>query len=295
MKLLIIDKWLHHKNKIGLDLMLKYIETNKLVANFSYYYGTVNDLKRNIWNVVYSPATPIQTQLFPNTKFIFGPHFSVFPNQMLSIIKNRHKNSIYIQPSEWAKEIWKNMGAESILPIVAQPFAVDIDTFCPLNVLANRNKIIIYYKRRSRDELNVLENYLREKNITYKLFNYVEKYEEAEYISTLQTAKFMIVLDAHESQGFALQEAMACGVPLLVWNSTSMNQEVGANHPNLPSTSIPYWNENCGEVFYKWGEFERAFNIFLKNIKSEKYNPRQFVIDELSTKPCSERFIKLLN
>ena len=79
---------------------------------------------------------------------------------------------------------------------------------------------------------------------------------------------------------------------MLVWNSTSMSQEVGGNYPDIPSTTIPYWNEKCGEVFYKWDEFEKTFNIFLKNIKSAKFKPRQFILDELSTKPCAEKFLK---
>ena len=100
----------------------------------------------------------------------------------------------------------------------------------------------------------------------------------------------MIVLDAHESQGFAIQEALACDVPLLVWDATSMNQEEGAGHPDLPSTSVPYWNEKCGEVFTKWAGFENKFNLFLQNIKNDNYEPRKFIINELSVKPCSVRF-----
>lgn len=294
MKLLIVDKWLHHKNKIGLNLMLEYIKRNNLIENFVYYYGTANDLKNNKWDVVFSPATPIQTNKFPKTKFIFGPHFSVFPNQMLTLIKNQYKNAVYIQPSNWCTEIWKSMGAETILPIITQPFAVDTEKFVSLDLLTKRNKIMIYYKRRTETELNVLENFLREKKLDYKLFNYVEKYEEEDYLTTLQTAKFMIVLDAHESQGFALQEAMACNVPLLVWSVTSMNQEIGANHPDFTATTIPYWSDKCGEVFYKWEEFEKIFNVFLKNIKNEKYKPRQFILETLSEKQCSMQFLKLI-
>ena len=294
MKLLIIEKWLHHKNHLGLDLMLQHILQNN---DISYKYGTVNDLNPDNVDVVYSPATPINTALFPNITFIFGPHFSVFPNKMLSIINNIHRNCIYIQPSEWCVNIWGNMGVEQILPLKMMPFPVNTELFKPiLDEKNKKNKVFIYFKRRNESELNILENYLRERKIQYEVFDYVKKYEENDYLKTLQEAKFGIVLGSHESQGFALQEAMACNVPLIVWNVTNMNQEVGSNHPSLPATSIPYWDERCGEYFTKWEQWENWFNVFLKNIKTgEKYKPREFIMENLSTVPCAERFMKLLN
>jgi hypothetical protein len=38
-------------------------------------------------------------------------------------------------------------------------------------------------------------------------------------------------------------------VPLLVWNVSSMNQEQNSSYNNIPATTIPYWNESCGEYF----------------------------------------------
>jgi glycosyltransferase involved in cell wall biosynthesis len=189
------------------------------------------------------------------------------------------------------------MGVEQILPLKMMPFPVNTELFKPiLDEKNKKNKVFIYFKRRNESELNILENYLRERKIQYEVFDYVKKYEENDYLKTLQEAKFGIVLGSHESQGFALQEAMACNVPLIVWNVTNMNQEVGSNHPSLPATSIPYWDERCGEYFTKWEEWENCFNVFLKNIKTgEKYKPREFIMENLSTVPCAERFMKLLN
>ena len=78
-------------------------------------------------------------------------------------------------------------------------------------------------------------------------------------------------LDAHESQGFALQEALSCNVPLFVWNITSMRQEYGSSYNDIPATTIPYWDERCGEYFYNINELEDKFNLFLS--KLETYKP----------------------
>ena len=121
----------------------------------------------------------------------------------------------------------------------------------------------------------------------------MHKYNETEYLNCLQNAKYGIWLDAHESQGFALQEALSCNVPLLVWNVSSLNQDVGSNYPNFPATTLSYWNDNCGEVFYNYHEFLNKFNSFISNLNT--YTPRQFILDNLSIKKCEEKFIDLIN
>ena len=98
--------------------------------------------------------------------------------------------------------------------------------------------MFVYFKRRKPSELQVLENTLIERKINYKVFDYVKRYEEEDYLEYLKKAKYGIILDAHESQGFAIEEAMSCNVPLLVWNATSMAQEDGINYPPYPAKLI---------------------------------------------------------
>ena len=107
-----------------------------------------------------------------------------------------------------------------------------------------------------------------------------------------KNSKYGIILDAHESQGFAIEEALSCDVPLLVWNVTSMNQEEGSNYLNIPATSIPYWDERCGEYFYNKDQFEKTYNKFINKLNT--YKPREFVIENLSVKKCAEIFKNLL-
>jgi hypothetical protein len=287
MKLLILSGSLHHKNKIGLEMILNHID-NTVLTEISW------NNRENIdsYDIIYSSSEPIDTSKYPDKKFIFGPHFSVFPTQKLKQINNVHKNSIYIQPSEWVVELWKNMHASIYLPIKQLPFPVDIFKFSPIDNI-ERSKVFIYFKRRKPDELEFIKNELMKRNIEYRIFDYVKRYDEIEYIKYLQESKFGIILDAHESQGFAIEEALSCNVPLLVWNTKYMSQEHGANYPDIPCTTIPYWDERCGEYFYESHEFEKKFDTFIN--KLERYEPRKYIEENLSIEKCSEKFLDLLN
>ena len=275
---LIINSSLHHKNKIGIEKILSYLKWN-------YKYGTEQDIIN--FDIIFSPGLPIDVSKYPNKKFIFGPHFSVFPNNNLLIINNnKYNNSIYIQPSKWATDVWKNMGADKILPIKTLSFPVDINKFINSNKICN--KVFIYFKRRKPEELEFIKKYLNKKNIDYKIFDYVKRYDETEYINYLQESKYGIILDAHESQGFAIQEALSCNVPLLVWNTKYMSQEYGGNYSDIPCSTIPYWDETCGDYFYEKEDFEKTFDIFIN--KLDTYKPRQFILENLSVEKCAERF-----
>jgi len=282
MKTLIIG-WFHHKNKLGLEMVLKNL-------NFPYKWGgTINDIKD--YELIFMPDNPIDTSLFPNKKFIFGNHFSVFPTSKLLYIKNTKKNSIYIQPSDWAVRVWKDMGAENVIPVKTLPFAVDTEKFKPVET--EKNKVFIYFKSRKESELSLLGNFLKQQNIDYKIFDYRKKYKEEEYIEYLKKSKYGIWLGRHESQGFALQEALSMNVPLLVWDVTSMNQEEGYVYDDIPATVISYWNKSCGEYFFKADELKPKYEEFIS--KLDTYKPRQFILDNLSVRKCSEILTNLIS
>jgi hypothetical protein len=287
MKVLFIKEGIHPKN-LNFILNCKIIE-----CTFVNRVNEINNLNIPDYDVVYSPCEPIDVSKYPNTKFIFGPHFSVFPHKNhMDIIRN-NKNVVYIQPSEWAAQVWINNPLCNNINIKSFAFGVETEKFCEKIHIENRNKVFIYFKRRKPQELIAILNMLKNKNIEFKIFDYVSRYSEEDYITYLQNSKYGIWLDAHESQGFALEEALSCNVPLLVWSVTSMNQEEGMNYKDLPATTIPYWDERCGEYFYNTSELEETFNKFLSKI--ETYKPREYVLNNLSFDVCEEKFINLLN
>jgi hypothetical protein len=281
MKILILSSSFHIKNKNGIIAVLNYLK-------WQYHFGNINDI--NNYDIIYSPGEPIDASKYPTKKFIFGPQFSVFPDNKMNIINNKYNNSVYIQPSKWAADVWINMGIKHI-PVLPLPFPVDTYKF---NVKENTpmDKVFVYFKRRKPSELHLLELFLKTKNITYRIFDYVKKYQEEDYLNYLQHSKFGIILDAHESQGFAIEEAMSCNVPLLVWNTRTMNQEFRSSYNEVPCTSIPYWDEICGEYFYDINELEEKYNTFIG--KLDQYQPRQFILENLSVEKCAKKMETLI-
>ena len=273
--------WLHHKN---MNALMKY-KGIELVR--------VHDLPGSLegFDIVYCPSTCVDVSLYPGVRFIFGPHFSVYPNEtQMSLIRG----SVYIQPSLWTVDCWKRYDCCRGIDINVLPFGVDTDLFRPSEGAEGgvlKENVVVYFKRRKPGELQYIENVLRFYRIPYKVFVY-GSYSEAEYMEYLKGAKFGIWLDAHESQGFALEEALSMNVPLLVWNVRVMSQEYGSSYPDVPATTIPYWDESCGEVVYDWWDFTDVYSRFLSKLDS--YRPRDFVIKELSIEVCEKRFLDFI-
>jgi hypothetical protein len=276
---------MHAKNK---NALLNYKNINLYIIN----HTNIDSIDLAKFDCVYSPSQTIDVKKYPNTKFIFGPHFSVFPeSHHMNIIQCL--NTIYVQPSEWANNVWKYHPNCKNIRIETLPFGVDVNKFNEIKPIDQRNEVILYYKNRHPDELSNILNFLKSRNINPKIFSYKTRYDENDYINCLHNAKFCIWLDAHESQGFALEEALSCNVPLLVWNVTLLNQEYGSNYPSLPATTIPYWDNRCGEYFTKLNELETTFNKFITNLS--EYKPREYILENISIERCEEKFINIVN
>jgi len=284
MKILFIKSFVHIKN-FNFILKCKNIQfTIVNNINDAYNYNFED------FDCVYSPSDAIDVLKYPNTKFIFGPQFSIFPDERLNIIKST--NSVYNLLSDWVINKWSSFEYCNNLKLIKLPFGVDTEKFNYIKPIQERTKVFVYFKRRNPSELNYLLIFLQRKNIEIKVFNYISGYSEEVYLDYLQNSKYGIWLDAHESQGFALQEALSCDVPLLVWNVSSMNQEQNSSYNNIPATTIPYWNESCGEYFYNEEELENTYNLFIS--KLDTYKPREFILENLSVETCENKLINFI-
>lgn len=279
MKVHIADKY-HHKNQFFLEYLCK---------------NYVTQTSFNDADFIFSAASFFPIQNYPNKKFILGPHFSVFPDRKTEKFNNKYNNAVYIQPSEPFKKVWTNGFAFNKMDIVAMPFGVDHNKFAP-KPDAIRDTVIIYHKNRNPNDMSILTRFMEYKNIKYVLFDYKKKYHEKDYLNTLQKCKYGVWLGAHESQGFALQEALSCDVPLFVWNITQMKQEWSNRHKyrnvSSPVTSTPYWDKSCGMSFLDAIDLEETFDLFIE--KLPEFTPRKFILENLSLDVVAEKWMEFL-
>lgn len=283
MKILLIGFY-HHKNEQALLTAIKLLGWTRV--------HTINDA-----DIVMSANQYVDIAKYPNKKFIFGPHFSVFPNDVVKQFNNIYKNAIYIQPSKPTINTWLNEFKYTTLPVHCYSFGVDTKKFTEMKPITERKQVFVYYKSRKPEELCIVTDFLRERDIDFVLFDYNKKYSESTFLETLRNSKYGIWIGRHESQGFALQEALSCNVPLLVWNVRLRVQEYGKenDYKNItsPVTSIPYWDEQCGQVFYEQNELESAYMRFLQ--KLHEYKPREFVLDNLSMEKRARALNELIS
>jgi hypothetical protein len=296
MKVLFVDNYVHHKNKKAFFLMCKSKDIECVTST------SPEDFQKE-WDFVLVPSQYIPPQAFPKAKSImYGPQNFVFVNAQWKKGKTEFPaHCFYNLLSNWVIEVQEEFGGLS-LPAKALPFAVDVERFQPLDPPVEKiYDCFIYIKQRSQEDVKYVISKVQEQNLRYKVIVYGQ-YNEEDYIQTLHTSKFGIWVGQHESQGFAVEEALSCNVPLLVFNVTSMFNEYNEKNQiaytneigvyKLKATSIPYWDETCGLVFTERNEFPILLNRMLSIYTT--FSPRTYILKTLSPEVCMDRLLKEL-
>ena len=197
-----------------------------------------------------------------------------------------------------------------------------------LNERDKSKKIFVYFKNVSSTKLDdilnrLFESFKEELNgHTCMVFQY-GLYTEEEYRTYVSQCKFGIWVGSHESQGFALQEALSCNCPLFVYDVNLLDEcttlangiekflwwencEKNGIDPKIMeeigATSAPYFDDRCGVIFKtdkKLGEEANynnmvwSFSRFLRNVGT--YEPRKYVLEELSVDKFYRRICGIMN
>ena len=258
----------HHKNEIGFKLMAKEVNAEIIESE-----------DKNIWketfDLIWIPQGFYHSLEFPNTtRILYGPHNFVLPNEpWIYNFEPPFSNSIYTALSPWVIELYNN-SHKLCIPLKALPFPVDVETFKPIEPKIYEYDCLIYFKNRLKSHLIYIEDILKENNINYKTIIY-GTYKEEVYKELLNKVKFVIWIGCHESQGFALEEALSMNVPLLVYDVQSLHDEINSygeetykdNKQELKATTCSYWDDRCGIRFTDVNTFETKLEEMKKDYK----------------------------
>ena len=256
----------------------------------------MNRIKQDDYELLVAPITYIDPSIIPaRVKTIIGPQLYVFPSGPTvgpydSSFENRY---VITCLSEWVGTMWHTC-CSLRFPTVSLPTGVETNRFIPGNV--HRDCFILYLKDRPFEDIRIVNEAVKSIPLPCVTFVY-GSYNESDYFNALQRAQFMIVVGRHESQGYALQEAMSCNVPLLVWDVSSMYQEYVRNRQvyaprgiPLLATAVPWWSDECGIRIWNGDDLPRAIERMMTEWSN--FTPRNYVVQNLSDEACMRRWLK---
>jgi GR25 family glycosyltransferase involved in LPS biosynthesis len=247
----------------------------------------------------------INPEDFPDVKIVYSNKFLVFPEDILTSPYNEKlkNNCCYNTLANWNTIVHKEMFENFLMDFVELPYGIDVDTFQPVkNINEKTHDCLIYFKDRDPQLLEDAIKTLKNRGLSYLIIHY-RHYQEYDYKDHLDRCKFMIVIGRHESQGFAIEEAMAKNIPLLVLDCESMYDEVTygekvyekhkQNNKNLLATAVPYWSNECGIKITKIDELNKSLDVMTENL--ETYRPRDYILKTLTDSICMERILNYFN
>jgi len=205
----------------------------------------------------------------------------------------------YLQHSKWANDVYKPYFGERC---TVWPVGIDSDEWKPTKREGEQVDILIYDKLRWDREQRIMDlmlpikRELAQRGLTYLEISY-GRYREAEYRHALSRCRAMIFLCEHESQGLAYQEALSSGVPILAWDQgwcLDPNRFEWGD-PEIPATSVPYFDERCGNTFRNFKEFETKLEEFIARLGTADLNPREYILQHLTLEKCAQNFVRIVN
>lgn len=296
MKFYICDPGAHHKNVEAMRNMMIY---NKIE------YVCCSDLSKldDSFDVALCSTVFFPPHLFPpRCKVIYGPQFFVFPNKGHSIYRYTYDPArfFYNTLSMWNLAVHKRVGSELTLTFAAIPMGLSMDTLSEVPPLAERKKVMVYFKHRHPSTLEAVKQFLKARDVEYYLIEY-GSYKDTDFKYQLKDSRFVIWIGSHESQGFAFQETQASNVPILLWDVTSMRDEFVGRSPygppsgsadDLAATTANCWSDECGIRFYKIEELAAAYENMIKRLA--EFSPRKTVGANLSLSAAYNNLLRTI-
>jgi hypothetical protein len=207
----------------------------------------------------------------------------------------------YLQHSEWANNLYiPYYGADRC---ALWPAGIDTEKWSPAGQSTKKFDLLVYNKimwnkQETDNELRLpLLKKVEQSGLSYREITYGQ-YKETTYHNLLQQCKGMIFLCEHESQGFAICEALSMNVPVLAWDQgfwLDPNRFKWGELNPVPANSVPFFSDRCGIRFKDFKDFERLINVFWDGIKNDVFSPRDYILENLTLKKSAQKMLEIIN
>ncbi len=267
---------------LGLDRIGQKYVINQPIEKFEYNY--IHD---SIFQLIKAAVYRIPV--------VAGPNIAVLPKDLPRFLPN-FKDSIYLHPSKWCVDVWHefsyNKSKLDFWPVGIDWENWDIDTS-----KRDEKTVLVYLKRRHPSLADHTTKTLTKLGYTPIYIKY-GSYNENQYKEALSKASFGVWLGISESQGIALQEALASNLPLVVVDVKSLFEVVPVSYifpeklKSFVPTSAPFFDNRCG-IMINNIEFLGNAIKYLNQAKST-LKPQEFIIENLSMEKSAQWLISIL-
>lgn len=212
-----------------------------------------------------------------NKLFILGPNIDKFPSTYFKTLKNIYNNVFINLTSDWNINLWKNIYNYNNIPLIKLPIPIDSEKFNNNNRNITRTCFIyINNNRKHEDYYDIIELFAQlEIEVIY--INKSILNDEEQFINIIKKCLFGLWIGIEEIQNIKILQILSYNIPMMIYDIENIDIQ---NHTNIYSTSIPYWDNKCGEIFYNKNDFPNCIRTFLPNIKN--YTPRQYILDNFT-------------
>ncbi|MDB5145712.1 MAG: hypothetical protein JWQ66_4425 [Mucilaginibacter sp.] len=205
----------------------------------------------------------------------------------------------YLQHSDWANNVYIPFYGAKVCK--TWPAGVDTEKWSPDNGSKKKFDVLVYNKIRwdheqmDKDLRVPILDKLKQLGLSYHEIVYGQ-YAEKDYFNLLQQYRCMIFLCEHESQGIACCEALSTNVPVFAWDNGYMldPERFKWNDPVVPATSVPFFDDRCGMRFTDLRDFENNIDLFWDKVKAGIYNPRAYVLENLTLKKSAQKLLDIV-
>lgn len=245
----------------------------------------------DVWALSY--LGKLQSHVHP----IIGPNLFSLPRNAWPDLNLEHIP--YVMPCQWITRLWGEFWYRGKMYV--WPVGIDTEIFCPENHLNTRSEVLVYIKKRSKEDAKKVTNFLESNHISYRSIEY-GAYRESDFLEALSRTRYVIWIGCPETQGIALEEVLACNIPVLVWDvkrlwdwfpSSKRDEEAFTLEESqfTPVTSAEYFDDRCGMKVSSSEEVERAIGFMERNLS--QFSPREYILENLSLAWQARAFLEL--